>query len=315
MTILLVVEDDSAVSSPSLQSVRALGLHVCRTDREVVKGEWNSTPSFDGDSFGGQTDRFNPTECGILDPGYDADGKICSQLQELQYDALVFVGDSLAANLMIDLRESFFGEMTSEERPFGRTSCWVGRKSNFYGARGVCHDGLACNDKLRVSWIDAARPDNRSASPPDQRARPVMREALFKFLDEMPQERVAIVIWFGIHYLAHPLPDMNISGDLGAVLRFLNARIAKFPFVIVLGSPGISRKNDNTYPYNIDPTSVEEMSEALQSASLAANAFFLDVLALRKGRGETVNPQDGIHPDELLDAYINSMILTLLGVN
>ena len=172
---------------------------LCASAAEMTVGEWSSSED-GGGAKGDHADRFLPAGCRLVEPGFDADGSLCAQLAALRIDALVFLGDSLAANLMLDLREGFFGEMSTEERPFGRQSCWASRKANFMSTgRGPCHDSEACGGALRISWMDAARPDNQSESPhPGAPAYPgVMRTNAYNFLGDFPLERVAVVVWFG----------------------------------------------------------------------------------------------------------------------
>jgi hypothetical protein len=165
----------------------------------MTVGEWSSSED-GGGAKGDHADRFLPAGCRLVEPGLDADGSLCAQLAALRIDALVFLGDSLAANLMLDLREGVFGEMSTEERPFGRVSCWASRKANFMSTgRGPCHDSDVCGGALRISWMDAARPDNQSESPhPGTPAYPgVMRTNAYNFLSDLPLEQVAVVVWFG----------------------------------------------------------------------------------------------------------------------
>jgi hypothetical protein len=172
---------------------------LCASAAEMTVGEWSSSED-GGGAKGDHADRFLPASCRLVEPGFDADGSLCAQLAALRIDALVFLGDSLAANLMLDLREGFFGEMSTEERPFGRLSCWASRKANFMSdGRGPCHDTEVCGGALRISWMDAARPDNTSESPfPGTPAYPgAMRSNAYNFLSDLPLERVAVVIWFG----------------------------------------------------------------------------------------------------------------------
>ena len=282
----------------------------------VAGGVWSSSTD-NGPAKVDHADRFQPAGCRLVEPGYDADGSLCARIAALGINAIVFAGDSLAANLMVDLREGFFGEMTSEERPFGRKSCWESRWANYYSAgRGPCHDGTACGGGLRISWREMSRPDNVSESPfPGERAFPgVARENAYKFLAEMPEERVAVILWFGIHYLVHPLSIMDPGGDLAHALRFLHSQPNKFPFVIALGPAGVSRGSDGKTPWNVQFSDVDSLSAALRSACLREDAHFLDVLELRKMRSEVVNAADHMHPDSLFNFYVLSMILTLLGV-
>ena len=102
---------------------------LCASAAEMTVGEWSSSED-GGGAKGDHADRFLPAGCRLVEPGFDADGSLCAQLAALRIDALVFLGDSLAANLMLDLREGFFGEMSTEEsaanlagRAERRTSC------------------------------------------------------------------------------------------------------------------------------------------------------------------------------------------------
>jgi hypothetical protein len=108
---------------------------------------------------------------------------------------------------------------------------------------------------------------------------------------------------------------MNPGNDLAIVLRFLRANAAKFPFVAVLGPAGVSQREDGAIPHDIQSSAVNELSSALRNASSAEHVHFLDVLELRSARSEVVNSRDGVHPDQILNLYILSMVLTLMGVN
>ena len=91
----------------------------------------------------------------------------------------------------------------------------------------MCHDGTVCGGRLKVSWVDMARPYD-----------PNLLASVKDFLQSSTAEkgaRAVSVVWFGAWYLMFPEPGMSAGHDLAELLRYFRGLAMEFPAVIVLG--------------------------------------------------------------------------------
>jgi len=265
-------------------------------------GRWSSPPN---DDSGGRGDVYAAAGCVVAPAGFEDSGALCAELAERRLGALLFVGDSLAFNLEVDLRMNVFGETSAG---LSRFDCWVGRHTYFSpDDRGICHDGAVCGGAVRISFVTGQRLSDAEGQ---------MRSRVFGFLNAQPAgQRAAVVLWLGAHYVADRLPVAEMQADLAETLRFLAARRAAFPQVLAL-SPTYWFANrpagDGQRPWNVEENATARYALGMRETVLnESGAVFLDMNSFTKAAG-AVHLPDSVHPDELVNSYVIGMLFQLL---
>jgi hypothetical protein len=263
-------------------------------------GVWSSPP---GDETGGRADEWTPAGCALAPAAFEDTAELCAQLAERRLGALLFVGDSLAFNLEVDLRMNTFGEASAG---LSRHECWVGRHT-YFSERGVCHDGAICGGATRVSFATGQKLNDAEGG---------MRGKVFNFLlAQPPGQRAAVVLWLGAHYVADRVPTADMQADLAEALRFIAARKEAFPQVFVLAPTYWFHRTDGDLkrPWAVGDNDTARYAGAVRDtcASEGGGIVFLDMHALTLAAGARHAP-DAVHPDELVNSYVVAMLFQLL---
>jgi len=274
---------------------------LCASSAAMTEGGRWSSPPGGGAELGGRGDEYEPARCALAPAGFEEAGELCAELAERRLGALLFVGDSLAFNLEVDLRMNVFGETSPG---LSRYECWVGRHTYFNPTdRGVCHDGAICGGAQRVSFVTG------------QKLEGGMRGSVHGFLGGQPAgQRAAVVLWLGAHYVADRDPVPTMQEDLAGTLRFIKERATAFPLVYVM-SPTywFDSREDGKRPWNTAENDTATYMQAVR-ATCAAEGFaasFIDMHAITRGAG-AVHAPDSVHPDELVNSYVIGMMFQLL---
>jgi hypothetical protein len=273
---------------------------LCASSAAMTEGGRWSSPPGGGVELGGRGDEYVPAGCEIAPAGFGEAGELCAELAERRLGALLFVGDSLAFNLEVDLRINVFGETSPG---LSRFDCWVGRHTYFNpNDRGVCHDGAICGGAQRVSFVTG------------QKLEGGMRASVHGFLGGQPAgQRAAVVLWLGAHYVADRDPIAGMQSDLAGTLRFLKERAAAFPIVIVMSPTFWFDSRDGKRPWNTAENDTALYMQAVRATCAAEGlaATFVDTHALTRSAG-AVHAPDSVHPDELVNSYVVGMMFQLL---
>ena len=225
---------------------------LCTATSAMVAGSWTLP-----DEASPWADTYKPATCVLRETGFDADGSVCERFAAQGITRIFFIGDSLAANLELDMRVSVFGDISEG---LSRYECWKGRHTHFGASyRNVCHDGTVCGGRLKVSWVDMARPH-------DPNLLASVKDFLQSSITAGNGAQAVAVVWFGAWYLMFPEPGMSAGHDLAELLRYFRGLAVSFPAVIVLGPPAIFPDDNGK---GVDPSKVAQLSVDFHDVCLA----------------------------------------------
>lgn len=220
---------------------------------------------------------------------------LCAEFAVRNVTDLVFLGDSFAINLAIDVRRGLLGEASAPTRG----ECWAQRRGGLGGAE--CTRGVVCGGALHVRYTRSHISMEAFGSDAE------MTEALRTIAGvALPPERqgrrTAILMWHFLWFLAGDYTSMasalpRIGAEVPAQLALLRQTHASPELVTVLGPswPWCESFEKRPYCPKQGPENIRVVGEALREAASSEGARFVDLLDLSHAAG-IGHFTDGSHP-------------------
>ena len=219
----------------------------------------------------------------------------CSHFETEGISLLLFIGDSMAANLAIDAR--IFLQGSAEPT---KNDCWNARHGYSMDTEGACRESLACEGKLRIRmrYTTIATTNKINDVAHDLASR---------------DDHAVVFLWFGLWYLINNSLSEGVTKIGGDSLTMLSRIIkdssgASVVFSGVIGPAYSWCELHAGYCPRQGPDNIQLLGGALKESAALLCVPFFDIFDLTQKAGIGAFENDGTH----VRGGLNQVIFRLL---